>query len=119
VRYGLAGDEPDAAKELDSICLDSSLRQTLTAYVKDDRNNVPFSYVDFILTTANTWKTPIEDFTLNVERPHLKGAGQNFVSFCWNGPVTMVDTDHFTAHTTNLLPTKELRIGFVSVYKGD
>ena len=120
VSYGLlqAKEDPDSAKELVSLCIDPALQRTLTAYVKDEHNVVPFSYVDFVLTTANTWKTPIEDFTLIVDRSHLKDAQQNFVSFCWDGPVVKTDDDHFTAHTANLIPKKELRIGFISVYKG-
>jgi Domain of unknown function (DUF4424) len=120
VSYGLlqAKEEPDSAKELASLCIDPALRRTLASYVVDVHNIVPFAYVDFILTTANTWKTPIEDFTLTVDRPHLKDAQQNFVSFCWDGPVLKTDDDHFTVHTTNLTPKKELRIGFISVYIG-
>jgi hypothetical protein len=66
------------------------------------------SSVDFILTTANTWKRPIEDFTLVVERADPK----NTISFCWDGPVEQLDANHFQAHATNLIPTKELHIGF-------
>jgi len=75
------------------------------------------------LTTANTWKTPIEDFTLIVERPHWKNnRGEpdlaDYVSFCWDGPITKIDADHFSAHTVNLVPAKELRVGFFSVEHG-
>ena len=66
------------------------------------------SSVDFILTTANTWKRPIEDFTLIVERTDPKDT----VSFCWDGPIKKLDANHFQAHATNLIPTKELHIGF-------
>ncbi len=44
-------------KELQSFCIDPILRNTLTAYAKKPDTLVPYSYVDFILTTANTWKT--------------------------------------------------------------
>jgi hypothetical protein len=103
------------ARELDSFCIDPPLRKTLSAYAQRHDELVPYSYVDFILTTANTWKTPIEDFTLIVERPHHKDSQQTFGSFCWNGPVTKIDDTHFSAHITNLVPTKELRIGFFDV----
>ncbi len=118
MRYGFENSADPASREEDeSVCIDPKLRKTLTGYLAaNDRNSVPLSYVDFILTTANTWKTPIEDFTLIVERPHAKGASQNFVSFCWDGPVIKVDDDHFSAHIDNLIPKKELRIGFISVY---
>jgi hypothetical protein len=122
VSYGLlqAKEDPSSAKELATLCIDPSLRDKLLGYLKDQNTIVPYSYVDFILTTANTWKTPIEDFTLIVERPHepqakVVSSQQTFVSFCWDGPVTRVDADHFTTHVNNLVPTKELRIGFIEV----
>lgn len=103
------------ARELDTFCIDPPLRKILTGYAKRQDTLVPYSYVDFILTTANTWKTPIEDFTLIVEKPHHQYAKETFVSFCWNGPVVKIDDTHFSAHISNLVPTKELRIGFFDV----
>jgi len=118
VRYGFESSADPASREEDeSVCIDPKLRETLMGYLAaSQENSVPLSYVDFILTTANTWKTPIEDFTLIVERPHAKGASQNFVSFCWDGPIVKLDADNFSAHIDNLIPKKELRIGFISVY---
>lgn len=75
-------------------------------------------WVDFILTSANTWKQPIEDFTLIVERgkPELE-KDQNIVSFCTpqNAPVTKIDANTFQVHLTNFVPKDELRIGFFDV----
>jgi Domain of unknown function (DUF4424) len=118
VRYGLSSEkdaDPVMVKEIASLCVDPALRNTLGGIAGRADKLVPYSYVDFILTTANTWKTPIEDFTLIVERPHWKNTQQNFVSFCWDGPITKIDADHFSAHLNNLVPKKELRIGFISV----
>jgi hypothetical protein len=123
VGYGL-GSNPDkyAAEEIKSFCLDGPLHTTLQRIAdgQDKDKTASYNYVDFILTTANTWTTPIKDFTLIVERPHWKNnRGENdlgdYVSFCWDGPVTKIDADHFSAHTVNLIPAKELRIGFFSV----
>jgi hypothetical protein len=109
-----------AAQVLKSLCIDGQLQTTLQQIADSKDKDAPYSYVDFILTTANTWKTPIEDFTLIIERPHWKNyRGEkdlaDYVSFCWDGPVTKIDADHFSAHTANLVPSKELRIGFFSV----
>ncbi len=123
VGYGM-GANPDksAAEEIKSFCLDGPLRTTLQRIADglDKDKTASYGYVDFILTTANTWKTPIEDFTLIVERSRRKNnRGENdlgdYVSFCWDGPVTKIDPDHFSAHTSNLIPRKELRIGFFGV----
>ncbi len=131
VRYGLGTPaDPDETKQLDTLCLDPALRTRLTTLSRRDDRQVPYNYVDFILTTANTWKTPIEDFTLIVERPkpdksrmtlqpQIDPANESLVSFCWNGTVSKTDANHFTAHQLNLIPTKELRIGYISVDRID
>jgi hypothetical protein len=134
VRYGLEAEKEAAAKgsdlavaanEVDSSCIMPSLKDSLLKLSERNDMSVPFNYVDFILTTANTWKTPIDDFTLIVDRPtadkliakHLKSPQRNkvLVSFCWNGPIEHPDPTRFVAHATNFVPTKELRVGFVYV----
>jgi hypothetical protein len=121
IAYGM-GPDPDtgSVEEIKSFCVDSPLKGILQRVLKSDDREASYAWVDFILTTANTWKTPIEDFTLIVERPHWKDWKTkrdmgNYVSFCWDGPVTKVDADHFFAHVQNLVPKEELRIGFFVV----
>ena len=135
VSYGLQGkrkdpDEKYYVDEINSLCLEPQLRQRLLQLSQKKDMSVPFNYVDFILTTANTWKTPIEDFTLIVDRPTpdksavtkplaVPRRNETLVSFCWNGPVQKTDSMHFTVHATNFVPTKELRVGFISVDQTD
>jgi hypothetical protein len=79
---------------------------------------VPYSsWVDFILTSANTWQRPIEDFTLIIERGKPEQGEKRLVSFCspGKGKVEKLDTDHFQVHLTNFVPTSELHIGFFDV----
>ena len=107
----------DAVWEYAHSCPGLDLRNTLSKVWNRPRglydgSPLWISYVSFILTTANTWKTPIEDFTLIVERPH-KPKYKTYVSFCWDGPVTQVDADHFSAHLTGFVPTKELMVGYI------
>ena len=119
VRYGLgAGADPAMAAELKSLCLDQRLQRSLQQNAESPNREVPYWYVDFILTSANTWKTPIEDFTLIVDRDHLKGSLADYVSFCWVGPVEKLSADKFSARSRNLIPKKELRVGFISVFPG-
>jgi hypothetical protein len=135
VRYGLeaerlpktqqSGDDKQTIDEIDSLCLEPPIKKSLLGMSRTDDIIVPFYYVDFILTTANTWKTPIEDFTLIVERPKPDAASargklnpianHTLVSFCWNGPIEKIDDTHFSAHKNNFVPEKELRVGFISV----
>lgn len=115
--WGSSGD-PDSAKQLGTFCIAGGLKNTLGKVVADKRQNAWYEYVDFILTTANTWKKPIVNFTLIVERPHLKGVKADYVSFCWDGQITKRDPDHFVARAKNFVPTRELRIGFFHVTEG-
>jgi Domain of unknown function (DUF4424) len=120
IHYGWGPNPEDKAMsdELNSLCIDNKLH-TVLQKLEDSKDQDAFDfYVDFILTTANTWKTPIEDFTLIVDRPaDIKDMGTPkpaYVSFCWDGPVTRDGANRYIAHTTNLVPTKELRIGFIA-----
>jgi len=117
VRYGM-GPAPDPAmkKELTSLCISPSLSHALEKVIDSKDKDASDSYVDFILTTANTWKTPIEDFTLIVDRPHFKGSLADYVSLCWDGPIVQIDAGHFSAHANNFVPKEELRVGFIDVY---
>jgi hypothetical protein len=120
-----SGRPQDHYDQLMSFCPDPKfLRGSIDAiekYAPDSDRYVYPQWVDFILTTANTWKHPIEDFTLIVERGRpLDGYGKpmesrrNLISFCspQNAPVTKLDANHFQVHLTNFVPSSELRIGF-------
>jgi uncharacterized protein DUF4424 len=75
-------------------------------------------WVDYILTTANTWKTPIKDFELVIERPKPAiPTSRVYVSLCWDGKIEQKDADHFVAKKLNFIPTKELRVMFFEVPK--
>jgi uncharacterized protein DUF4424 len=106
-------------------CVDASTRSGILSAVKV-RNAIPlgkndtdyvdyvsFQWVDYILTTANSWKTPIGDFQIVIEKSgpgFLRG--KSFVSFCWDGPVEKLDDLHFIARAKNFVPKRELHIAF-------
>jgi hypothetical protein len=117
VNYELAD-----VQRLQSLCPDpsflSGLIGQMVASQPDSGALAQPHWVDFILTSANTWKQPIEDFTLIVERgkPELE-KDQNVVSFCTpqNAPVKKLDANTFQVHLTNFVPKDELRIGYFDV----
>jgi hypothetical protein len=112
---------PDDLKLLASFCPAPSLlkgiQQKLNAGISSNGNFAYPQWVDFILTSANTWRQPIEDFTLIVERPKAEHGGKVFLCFCSpaNGTVEKTDVDLFQVHLTNFIPSSELRIGFFEV----
>ena len=107
---------PRFAKVSD-VCLDPPLRKRLVAIAPKQDDDVPTFWVDYILTTANTWKKPIKEFELLVERPKPKGMWRTdrtqwYISFCWDGKVQQQDQDHFVVKKANFVPSKELRVMF-------
>jgi hypothetical protein len=116
----------DEIRLLADFCADRSFLNSLMrkfrenkahAVSENDRFMAGVGYprwVDFILTTANTWQRPIEDFTLIVERPDSEKGEKTLISFCSpnGGKVEKLDVDHFQVHLTNFVPSAELHIGF-------
>ncbi len=103
----LRAEHPDA-------CADDGLIKSLQADALKREAAKPESgqyvkavWVKYILTTANTWKTPIRDFELRIER--MEGAK---VSFCWDGPVQKSGTT-LRAIRRNFSPSKELTVYFL------
>jgi len=95
-------------------------QQSANATTENDENSnqiLWMQWVDFILTSANTWHRPIEDFTLIVERPKPEHGGKMFISFCspGDGKVEKAGVDLLQVHLTNFVPASELHIGFFEV----
>lgn len=65
-------------------------------------------WVSYILTTANTWQTPIKDFELIIE-----GKKGDLVTFCWDGPVQKESDIRYKASKTDFIPEKELKVYFL------
>jgi len=120
----LASNKPhpnDPQGEVGRVCVDPSLQKGLADRAiknyKTPGMQLGMAWVDYILTTANSWKTPITDFTLVIDRTrssHVAGVGTQYVSLCWDGPINKLDADHLVAHKTNFIPQKELNIAFIS-----
>jgi hypothetical protein len=119
--------DPNDLGDLTSFCLGLPLAKNMAASFPQQSSNAPKDeksiptlwkqWVDFILTSANTWQSPIEDFTLIIERPKAEQGGRVLVSFCSpaGGKVEKLDAEHFQVHLTNFFPTSELHIGFFEV----
>ncbi len=118
---------PNDPSDITTYCLGLPLAKSLAANIHQSVLNgldishgdytILLNYVDFILTTANSWRKPIEDFTLIIERPKPESGGHVLVSFCspMNGKVEKLDADYFQVHLTNFVPAAELHIGFFEV----
>lgn len=129
---GYQGFEPGKfGRAMEPACLSPQAQQNLLAVSKENlltKRRAPgdtllYAYwVKYILTSANTWKTPIKDFELIVETPvagaqasHLGPGAQApyLASFCWSGKVQQLDKNHFVARTKNFVPNHELTVYFL------
>ena len=74
----------------------------------DSYNLLPGTVVEYILTTANTWKDGIRDFTLRV---HSKSPDE-VVAFCFPTGFKKVGANLYEAQQKNFRPDKDLSIYF-------
>ncbi|MFN8012320.1 MAG: DUF4424 family protein [Holophagaceae bacterium] len=103
----LKAEHPDAGA-------DAALVKALQAMATQREAKAPSSgayvnarWVKYVLTTANTWKTPIGDFELRVEKP----AG-SLVSLAWDGPVERLPGGGLRMARKAFVPAKELAVYF-------
>jgi hypothetical protein len=104
------------AELIAGACVTPELLDKLTSHARLDTGWTGASWIDYILTTANTWKTPIYDFRLILERPPDDDLGGKrrrwYMSFCEDAPVHRLDRDHFEVRVRNFVPQRELHIVF-------
>jgi len=126
--FGFQPVDPNRIRgELKEACLNEGLEKRLRAYRAKkleaasmySNNYVPVSaeWVKYILTTANTWKTPIKDFELIIEET-ARERDREYIgtSVCWDGKVERLDKNHLVARKANFVPTRELIVYFFNDY---
>ena len=110
-------------KRLPGTCLSQGLFQELRAEAVAEERQTPSSgeyiysaWVNYVLTTANTWKTPIKDFQLVVDGSTAsKDMSYPYVSFCWDGPIEKVSPSHWVARRKDFIPQHELAVYYFDV----
>lgn len=95
-------------------CLDpktkANLERKMSAKATETQKEVPlhFSWVAYILTTANNWRKPIKNFNLQIERP-----GNSVVSLCFDNTLVKTSPTRFESHIQNFIPEKDLKVYFI------
>lgn len=93
------------AKRYPDACLDAQtvkrVRRELASH-----GSVGMESVQYILTTANTWKKPIRDFELRVE------PDGRIATFCWDGKVQRTGAT-LVARARDFEPRRELTVYFI------
>lgn len=99
-----------------SACVPPEIRRKFNQHVSSNRDNLIIAeWVQYILTSANTWKKPIKNFelVLNLDIP-ANWLRQNrfFISFCWDGPVKKTDRNTYKAIKKDFVPDRDLTVYF-------
>ncbi|MCC6736827.1 MAG: DUF4424 domain-containing protein [Bauldia sp.] len=112
VGYGFFGDFAfDDPIYRERYCLDDDFIAAARRLMGNDPNFQILNEqrIEYVLTTANTWASPIRDFTLTVD----KGSPDALVSFCGEGVTRTSDTT-FEDRETDFYPLRELDVLIVT-----
>ncbi len=93
--------EKNLARE---ACVDKPTERAIRRVLKPDGGGIGY-VIDYIVTTANTWKGPIGRFRLTVD----KGSAKNIVSFCGTG-VKKTGPTTFSFEIRNFTPRHEIKV---------
>lgn len=108
-----------------SACVDPALAKVMDQRSRggpEDGGTV--RWIDFILTTANNWKTPIRDFELVIKKPPLtwdsridsdNPGDQEYISLCFPAQFRKTDGDTLVADIKNFVPHQNLHVVYFRV----
>ncbi|MEQ1752887.1 MAG: DUF4424 family protein [Micropepsaceae bacterium] len=92
-------------------CVDAPTERAIKR-ILTPRNGGGGHVIDYVLTTANTWKGPIGHFRLTID----KGSPRNIVSFCGTG-VRKTGATTFVVEARNFKPTQDIKVLIVQGYQ--
>ena len=98
-------DDPDRRKLIARYCIEKDILAAVEPYKTEAYVALPNRWVDYVLTTAANWRSPIGTFRLVVD----KGKPGNLVSFCETGVKKISQTQYEVRHT-NWRPTSDLHV---------
>jgi hypothetical protein len=111
--HPIAGFHGVTAQELFTRHPDACLEESVVRDIDRQFDGyVHVGWVKYILTTANTWRTPIDDFSLYIEVSDSQFGYQPFASVCWDAPIHRHENGDLEIHRQNFIPDKELTVYF-------
>lgn len=92
-------------------CTDQSYLNARAKVAARNNGYVNTHNVSYILTTGNTWKNGIEDFTLNI----IKRKPEELISLCFPGKFKKIDARTYQVRLANFHPNQDLDVHFGNV----
>ncbi len=112
-------------KQLNNTCMSDELYRSLQTAAAEslkrshglNGGDVYAAWVNYILTTANTWRTPIKDFELIVDVASTSKTSSSYphVSFCSDGPIDKLSPSRWVVRRRDYIPRHELAVYFFGV----
>lgn len=94
-------------------CLDQRTKRAIEKKILRKVNQpdklIYFQFVSYILTTANNWKKPIKNFHLILEKPE-----DSIMSLCFDHKLKKINLTRFEANIENFIPSRDLKIYYIS-----
>jgi Domain of unknown function (DUF4424) len=90
-----------------STCIDAAARAGIKK--RENADGVNWSYLRYILVTANNWQGSIKDFDLTIKKKNAA----DLISLCFDGELKKEDSLTFKFHATNFKPKDNLGILFI------
>jgi len=116
--YSPDNNDRDDRLKKDFCASDATLHKLRALYRnpddRDDYHQVPGTTVEYVLTTGNTWKDGIRDFTLRLE----KQAPFELMALCLDAPLERKSGTVFESHIRNFHPKADLKIYFGNSWYG-
>lgn len=95
-------------------CADPAFYASWKKLAAKSQDYVNANWVSYILTTGNTWKNGIEDFTLNL----VKRDPGELISLCFPGSFKKINPTTLQVQLKNFKPGQELKVYFGNVQGG-
>ncbi|MBF0182399.1 MAG: DUF4424 family protein [Magnetococcales bacterium] len=100
---------PDESALRERFCAEKGILDFWNRIAPEDRFDAGPN-IEYILTTANTWAGPIEDFTLILK----KSTPKELISLCFPGTATRIDPLTLEFRLKNFKPERELNVLFLN-----
>jgi hypothetical protein len=96
-------------------CLDQEIKKAIEKKIRARVEktgkivHLDYSWISYILTTANNWKKPIKDFYLILDKPE-----NTILTLCFDHELIKTSPTRFESHIENFIPEKDLKVYFIS-----
>jgi len=106
-----AYEKPFEYERAGGACLDKSLDKTLRHYMTNEgKGYIEYSWTRYILQTANSWKSPIQNFKLILKKEPSEKTSKQYLSLCWNGKFNKLSDTEFVSEIKDFVPDKDILV---------